>query len=162
MFYLVSFCSCDFRPFTIAITSLGEDRANLSAFRTFVRFVIVWICRFPLPLSVWEGLRFVIVALPGLFSYLFSNHFICFPPLLLAPFTVPDRIVFHLPKYLRCGHFIWVSASSPWLGDCHALWVHLGSCYNALLSSHGRCRKYSEAFDSISFQDLGFFFQVLP
>ena len=29
------------------------------------------ICRFPLPLGVWEGLRFVIVALPGLISYLF-------------------------------------------------------------------------------------------
>ena len=63
-----------FSPFSIAITSLGEERANLSAFRTFVRFVLVWICRFPLPLGVWEGLRFVIVALPGLFSYLlFTN-----------------------------------------------------------------------------------------
>ena len=60
-----------FSPFSIAITSLGEERANLSAFRTFVRFVLVWICRFPLPLGVWEGLRFVIVALLGLFSYLF-------------------------------------------------------------------------------------------
>ena len=60
-----------FSPFSIAITSLGEERANLSAFRTFVRFVLVWICRFLLPLVVWEGLRFVIVALPGLFSYLF-------------------------------------------------------------------------------------------
>ena len=58
-------------PFSIAITSLGEERANLSVFHTFVRFVLVWICRFPLPLGVWEGLRFVIVALPGLFSYLF-------------------------------------------------------------------------------------------
>ena len=57
-------------PFSIAITPLREERANLSAFRTFVRFVLVWICRFPLPLGVWEGLRFVIVALPGLFSYL--------------------------------------------------------------------------------------------
>ena len=57
--------------FSTVITSLGEERANLSAFRTFVRFVLVWICRFPLPLGVWEGLRFVIVALPGLFSYLF-------------------------------------------------------------------------------------------
>ena len=37
----------------------------------FDRFVLVWICRVPLPLGVWEGLRFVIVALPGLFSYLF-------------------------------------------------------------------------------------------
>ena len=60
-----------FSHFSIAITSLGEERANLSTFRTFVRFMLVWICRFPLPLGVWEGLRFVIVALPGLFSYLF-------------------------------------------------------------------------------------------
>ena len=63
-----------FSPFSIAITSLGEKRANLSAFRTFVRFVLVWICGFPLPLGVWEGLRFVIVALPGLFSYLFFYY----------------------------------------------------------------------------------------
>ena len=66
-----------FSLFSIAITSLGEERANLSAFRTFVRIALVWICRFPLPLWVWEGLRFVIVALPGLFSYLF-----CIPRLL--------------------------------------------------------------------------------
>ena len=59
---------CFLGLFSIAITSLGEERANLSAFRTFVRFVLVWICRFPLPLGVWEGLRFV--ALPGLSSYL--------------------------------------------------------------------------------------------
>ena len=40
-------------------------RANLSAFRTFVRFALVWFCLFPLPLGVWEGLHIVIVALPG-------------------------------------------------------------------------------------------------
>ena len=62
-----------FSPFSIAITSLGEERANLSAIRTFDRFVLVWICRFPLPLGVREGLRFVIVALPGLFSFLFCS-----------------------------------------------------------------------------------------
>ena len=71
MSFHVSFCSCVFNPFSIAITSLGEERADLSAFRAFVRFVLVWICRFSLPLGVWEGLRFVIEALPGLFSYLF-------------------------------------------------------------------------------------------
>ena len=60
-----------FSPFSIAITSLGEERAYLNAFRTFLRFVLNWICRFSFPLGVWEGLRFVIVALPGLFSYLF-------------------------------------------------------------------------------------------
>ena len=55
----------------------GNFEANLSALRTFVRFALVWFCLFPLPLvpfGVWEGLRFVIVALPGLFSYfLFGN-----------------------------------------------------------------------------------------
>ena len=60
-----------FSPFSIAITSLGEERANFSAFRKFVQFVLVWFCRFPLPLGVWEGLWFVIVALPGFFSYFF-------------------------------------------------------------------------------------------
>ena len=62
-----------FSPFSIVIISLGEERANLSAFRTFIRFALVWFCMFPIPLCVWEGLRFVIVALPGLFSYLFLS-----------------------------------------------------------------------------------------
>ena len=31
-----------FNPFSIAITSLGKERAKLSAFRTFVRFPLVW------------------------------------------------------------------------------------------------------------------------
>ena len=57
-----------FSPFSIVITSLGEARANISAFRTFVRFAPVWFCLLPLPLGVWKGLRFVIVAFPGLFS----------------------------------------------------------------------------------------------
>ena len=34
-------CCVFFSPFSIAITSLGEERANLSAFHTFVRFVLV-------------------------------------------------------------------------------------------------------------------------
>ena len=46
---------CVFSPFSIAITSLGEERANLSAFRTFVRFVLVYICRFHLPLGSGKG-----------------------------------------------------------------------------------------------------------
>ena len=44
--FVVCLCVCHFvlvlfSPFSIAITSLGEERANLSAFRTFVRFVLV-------------------------------------------------------------------------------------------------------------------------
>ena len=61
------FCSCDFQ------SSLGEEGASLGAFRAFVWFVLVCFCLFPLPLGVWEGLRCVIVALPGLFSYYIST-----------------------------------------------------------------------------------------
>ena len=67
----VLFC-CVFSPFSIAITSLGEESANLSAFRTFVRFALVWFCLLSLPLGVQEGLQLEIVALPGLFSYFFA------------------------------------------------------------------------------------------
>ena len=59
-----------FSPFSIAITLLGEERANLNAFRTCVRFALVWFCLFSLPLSVWEGQQFVIVTFPGLFPYI--------------------------------------------------------------------------------------------
>ena len=55
----------------IAITSLREQRASRGAFRTFNRFALGWFCLFPLPLGVFEGLRFWIVSFPGLFSYPF-------------------------------------------------------------------------------------------
>ena len=44
-----------FSPFSIVITSFGEERANLSAFRTFVRFALVQFCLFPLSFGLWEG-----------------------------------------------------------------------------------------------------------
>ena len=80
LFYVLTLCYflfVFFSPFSIVITSLGEERANLSAFRTFVRFVLVWFYRFPLPLGVWKGVRFMIVALPELFSF-FSYLFFFF------------------------------------------------------------------------------------
>ena len=64
-----------FSPLSIGITSLGK-RANLGDFRTFVRLSLVWFCLFSLPLGVWEGLQLVIVALPGLFSYLFFDEYL--------------------------------------------------------------------------------------
>ena len=33
-----------FSPASIAITSLGEERANVSAFRMFVRLALDWFC----------------------------------------------------------------------------------------------------------------------
>ena len=46
-----------------SITSVGEERANLSA---FVYLLLCGFCleRFPLPLGAWDGLRYFIVALP--------------------------------------------------------------------------------------------------
>ena len=55
-----------FSPFSIAITSLREKRANIRFLRTFVRFALVLFCLCTLPLGVWEGLQLVIVALPRL------------------------------------------------------------------------------------------------
>ena len=66
-----------FSPFSIAITSLGEEMANFSAFRTFVRFAFVWFCLLPFPLRACDGLRFVIVALPGLLSYMIGEILFC-------------------------------------------------------------------------------------
>ena len=63
-FALCYFVLVFFSPFSNAITSLEEERANLSAFHTFVRFAFVWFCLFPLPLGVWEGLRLVTFLLP--------------------------------------------------------------------------------------------------
>ena len=49
--FVVSLSVCHFVLVLFSLFSIapGEERANLSAFRTFVRFVLVWICRFPLP-----------------------------------------------------------------------------------------------------------------
>ena len=41
VFPCVNLFLCFFSPFSFAITSLGEERTNLSAFRTLVRFVLV-------------------------------------------------------------------------------------------------------------------------
>ena len=56
-----------FSPFSIAFTSLEEERATLGAFRTFVRFAFVWFCLLPLPLGVWEGLFFFYCGTPWTF-----------------------------------------------------------------------------------------------
>ena len=70
LFYILP-CVILFLRFSILLAlrlpRLGK-RIYLSSFHTFVRFVLVWSCLFPLPLDDLEGLRLVIVALPGLFS----------------------------------------------------------------------------------------------
>ena len=79
LFYVL-LCVILFLCFSVLLALwLGEGRANLSVFRTFVRFVLVWICRFLLPLGVWEVMRIMIVALPALFSYLFVQVRPSFP-----------------------------------------------------------------------------------
>ena len=103
-----------FSPFSIAITSLGEERANLSDFRTFVWFVFVWICRFPLLLGAWEGLRFVIVALPGLFSYLFLLGLETLPHANRLDCFRGQRTSF-VRLYMCCPHFAIRQNLSVWI-----------------------------------------------
>ena len=64
-------CSCFFVPFSIVITSLGDEADGLCASCAFVCLflhVLVFVLSLPLGVGVW--LRFVIVALPGLFYQL--------------------------------------------------------------------------------------------
>ena len=51
------FCHCIFSPISIAITSLGEERANLCAFSTLNLFDLrlFGFVLFPLPFGVWMG-----------------------------------------------------------------------------------------------------------
>ena len=63
---LVLFILVFFSPFSIASTSFREERANLSAFSTFVRVSLVSSSSLCLGRA-----GFVIVALSGFFSYLF-------------------------------------------------------------------------------------------
>ena len=66
--HLVIFCALCPRfsvCFSILITSLGEEGADLCDSRTFVCFARVCFCPFSLPLGVEGWLRFVIVAYPG-------------------------------------------------------------------------------------------------
>ena len=104
-----------FNPFSIAITSLGEERANLSAFRMFVRFVHVWICRFPLPLGVWEGLRFVILALSGLFCYL------CF----IINYVLRQKMI---NEHCSCLTFYLMSSATDYTIQTHSFYFLFPSC----------------------------------
>ena len=74
LFYVLP-CVILFMCFTVLsalrLPRLGKTELSLDAFCRFVQFALVWFCLFPLPLGVWEGLRFVLVGVPGLFSYLF-------------------------------------------------------------------------------------------
>ena len=62
---LVLFVLVFFSPFSIAITSLGEERANLSAFRTSVRFALFFFCFLFLLVSGkgWHSLDFSFTSL---------------------------------------------------------------------------------------------------
>ena len=64
-----------FSPFSIAITSLGEERAKLVLFVRLFGLCLFGFVGFLFHLGSGKGLRFLIVALPGLFSY----HFLLKP-----------------------------------------------------------------------------------
>ena len=106
LFYVLAcviFLLVFFRPFSIVITLLGEERANMSAFRTFVRSVLVWVDRFPLPLGVWERLRFVIVALPRPLTFYFYSTRLFVLCLILCYSSLVFFFVFFALRLPRLG-----------------------------------------------------------
>ena len=137
------FCSCVFSPFSIAITPLGEERANLSAFRTFVGFALVWFCLLPLPLGVWEGLRLVIVALPGLFCNLFYSR-----KILLAG----DGIIY-LHQIITLGSKCCRKYRSPLQGEC--------TMRNVSLGINGERRSRSACASAHSNLNKGFYYPLI-
>ena len=68
--FLCSLSSCLVIPFSSVVTSLGLEGAGLCASRAFV---CLFSTCFSLPLGVGGRLRFVIVALTGLFYELFYH-----------------------------------------------------------------------------------------
>ena len=82
-----------FSPFSIAITSLGEEKPNLSAFCMFVWFVLVWICWFPF--SSWCLGRAVVCDCGTPWTFLLPFFFFL---ILVAPLC-PTQVWFpHLLK----------------------------------------------------------------
>ena len=55
-------------PLALRLPRLGIRELILVLFVRLFDLCFVWFCLCPLPLGVWEGLRFVIVALLGRFS----------------------------------------------------------------------------------------------
>ena len=53
----------------LRLPRLGKSELILVIFVRLFDLCLFWICQVPFPLGVWEGLQFVIVAIPGLFSF---------------------------------------------------------------------------------------------
>ena len=115
---------------------------------TFVRFVLVWICRFPLPLGVWEGLRFVIVALPGLFSYLFwEGYASSLWPLLSSLWPLlgaSRRMYFVTVAFAGCPE-------TDVLRHCGLCWVPRDGCTSSLWPLLGASRRMYSYFVTMAF-----------
>ena len=116
--FVLSFALCYFilvffSPLSIAITWLGEERVYPNTFRTFVRFALVWFCLFPLPLGIWEGLRFVIVALPGLFSYLFLS--LALYVMLLLHYMMKEYHYIICVSHYKIQKFLYIVYHIPYL-----------------------------------------------
>ena len=60
----------------LRLPRLGKRELILVLFVRLFDLCLFGFVGFLLPLGVWEGLRFVIEALPGLFSYLFFHHWV--------------------------------------------------------------------------------------
>ena len=82
-----------------SITSVGEERANLSAV-VYLKLCGFCLERFPLPLGAWDGLRYFIVALPEP-SIIFLCHSVC--KLMVAIHSVSLFFVCQFYHHILCA-----------------------------------------------------------
>ena len=156
------------RPFRIVLWQMSQDIQNLAISShvssltsevvgapqmTFQQYIYTLPC-LPLPL---ENLQTPFPSIPWCYIPISSSVFLSSFLLSLSPAELSSPCL----RILRCGHTIWVSVSSSWLGDHHALQLHSGFCYELPRSSHGLCRKCSEVPYSISSQGLRSFSRFL-
>ena len=119
MSFLVSFVLVFFGPFSIAITSLGEERGNLSAFPTFVRL-------FDLCLFGFVGFLFLLVSGNGCGLWLWHSLAFLLPFFIYGAFIViicPSSLILLVPSESYVS-WLW----SSWMTDHFAYYV-LSVCF---------------------------------
>ena len=113
MFYVLP-CVILFLCFSVLLAlrlpRLGKRELILVLFvrlfdlRLFISFFFFFFCLFPVLLGVWEGLRFVIVALPGLFSYFFIVDLFNFRACMVRCYGVPILLINMVFMEVLLGH----------------------------------------------------------
>ena len=91
----------------LRLACFGKRQLILVCFVRLFDLYLFLICRFPLPLGVWEGLWFVIVALSALFLTVFSHQDIHANTYNETCSIYENSSIMHIPTYLCFHNILW-------------------------------------------------------